>query len=58
VDVWGEKHTVGVGYLTAQLLAKSPQAMAMKLVSKDGSTVYDEPLMTMKRSVTAGFRNT
>lgn len=40
----------------ARLLALSPFARHMKLVNKDGSTLYDSQLLKLKQTVTSGFR--
>lgn len=53
---WGDLTDRGVKYLAARLLALSPQGRAMKLVSADGKTAYDDTYMAMKRSVASGFR--
>lgn len=43
---------------TAQKLAKSPFGNAAKLVSKDGSTVYDAELELLRAAVVSGYRVT
>lgn len=51
---WGALRDQGIELRTAKALALSPFARNMALVSKDGSTVYDDELMMLIRSVAAG----
>lgn len=57
---WGDKHTMGVMYRTADLLAKSPMGRKMRMMLKDGTTAYTEDLKTMVRTVALvrGIRTT
>ena len=55
---WGPLLKQGVYYYTAQTLALSPFARDMKLVSKDGTTVYDNAIAKLTRRITAGYRVT
>jgi hypothetical protein len=54
--VWGEKTDDGIKYLAAHLLALSPYGQGMRLVAKDGGTVYQETYERLKREVAAGPR--
>ncbi len=53
---WGTKWRAGVILRAAVLLAKSPHGRKMRLAKEDGSTVYDDDLRTMVRTVAAGIR--
>ena len=54
--VWGTLFDNGVYLLTAQKLAKMPSGNTSKLVSKDGSTVYDDDLDLLRAIVVGGIR--
>lgn len=51
-----ERHTQGILWKAAHLLATSPNAREMALVSDDGSSIYEREFMSLQRSVTAGRR--
>lgn len=53
-DTWGDLTDRGVELVTAQALALSPNGRGTQLVNKDGSTVYDQRLIDLKRAVTLG----
>lgn len=55
-DVWGDRLSMGIKYMAARMLARAPNARAMKLVDKDGNTIYDEEYRTLMLSVSSGFR--
>lgn len=57
-EVWGDYLDLGAKYLTAKLLALSPFARSLQLVSKAGKTIYDDEYLTLKRSVASGYRST
>jgi len=54
VSRWGSLQDQGIELRTAKALALSPFARNMALASKDGSTVYDEELAMLIRTVAAG----
>lgn len=54
--VWGDKQSIGIMLRAADMLARSPFARDMKLVSKDDETVYSIRLRDLKRSVAGGYR--
>lgn len=51
---WGDLQDQGIELRTAKALALSPFARNMSLASKDGSTVYDDELAMLVRTVAAG----
>jgi hypothetical protein len=53
-EVWGDLQEDGIRLLTCRLLALSPYGRAMKMVSKDGTTVYDEENTRLCRVVAVG----
>lgn len=53
-DAWGQVTDRGIELTAAQSLALSPFGRGAQLVSKDGSTVYDERLECLKRGVALG----
>lgn len=56
--IWGSKQDAGIRYLTAHLLALSPQARELKLATADGSTPYLAERQRLERIVSSGFRTT
>lgn len=54
--VWGGKVDLGVGLLTAHLLAISPFGQNARLTSKDGGSTYLTRFRAMMKQVTPGFR--
>jgi len=55
---WGDgaEREDGVFFTAARLLALSPQGRSLRLVSEDGSTIYDETLRRLQRAMSYGFR--
>ena len=51
-DLWNAL----VSLKAAQYLALKPQGRSMKLSQKDGTTVYDAQIKTLRRAVNIGFR--
>lgn len=55
--IWtGAQRARGKAYLAAHLLAMSPNAREMALVSEDGSSIYEKQFKRVRASVTAGRR--
>ncbi|KKN75983.1 hypothetical protein LCGC14_0375400 [marine sediment metagenome] len=54
--VWEGKTDLGVKYTAAHLLALSPFGRQAKLVSKDGSTTYEQHRDDLMLQVSSGFR--
>lgn len=55
-DVWGGLADQGTRYRAARQLALSPMGRDVKLVNKDGSTVYDEQINLLVQIVSSGGR--
>lgn len=56
--IWGELRDDGASYLAAHLLALSPFAQELKLVSADRRTLYGDERKAMEGIVASGFRVT
>lgn len=54
--VWGDFADQGTRYRAARMLALSPMGRDVKLVNKDGSTVYDEQIDLLVSIVSSGGR--
>lgn len=59
-DIWGTgvKRDAGVRYLTAHLLAMSPQGRQLKLSTPDGNSAYLPERRRLQGEVASGFRVT
>lgn len=55
-SIWGDKEDAGVRYLTAHLLALSPQARELKLSTPDGNSNYLPERKRLEAIVASGFR--
>lgn len=55
-SVWGDFTDQGVRYRAARLLALAPMGRDVKLVNKDGSTIYDEQIDLLVKIVSSGGR--
>lgn len=47
--VWGERSYEGAGYYAAHVVASSPLGERAKLVRKDGSTLYLDAYLRLRR---------
>lgn len=56
--VWGDMRDEGAKYLAAHLLALSPYARQLKLVSSNGETSYLMQRRAMEMAVVSGYRVT
>jgi hypothetical protein len=54
--VWGDFADSGVRFRTARALALLPASRDLRLVNKDGSTVYDADLARLVLTVASGGR--
>lgn len=54
--VWGDFADQGTRYRACRLLALSPMGRDVRLVNKDGSTVYDEQIELLVKIVSPGGR--
>lgn len=53
---WGDLRDQGIMYMSCDLLARSPFARDMRLVAKDGTTVYQETFDQLLAAATCGRR--
>jgi len=55
-EVWRDKTDVGIEWLAAHILASGQFGKMARLVSKEGSTVYQQRFKELVNEVAAGFR--
>ena len=53
---WGSRQFEAILYLTADMMARSPFAREMRLVAKDGTTIYEGTLNQLRTVNMLGVR--
>jgi hypothetical protein len=55
-EIWGDKSEIGIGLMTAHLMALSPYGRNARLEKEPFTTIYGERLRVMQSDVASGHR--
>jgi hypothetical protein len=57
-DVWGNLRDDGIKWLTADLVARSPQGRELRLVNRENDSIYSVERRRLEGIVSSGYRVT